>query len=136
VEITFDPRKISFGRILQIYFSAAHDPTELNRQGPDIGTQYRSAIFPTTPEQERIARAYIAQLDEARAYDAPIATAIEPGKRFFAAEDYHQDFLVRNPSHAYIVFHDLPKIASLKRLFPDLYRDEPALVMPERASSN
>jgi len=128
VKITFDPRQISYGRILQIYFSVAHDPTQLNRQGPDVGTQYRSAIFPADAEQARIAQAYIGQLDAAHAYAAPIVTRIEPDKRFYRAEAYHQDFLVRNPSYPYIVFHDLPKVEALKRLFPDLYRKEPALV--------
>src|SRR6266513_1680360 len=104
VEITFDPRRISYGRILQIYFSVAHDPTELNRQGPDVGTQYRSAIFPTNPEQARIAKAYIAQLNQARAYDKAIVTKIEPDRAFYPAEDYHQDFLTRNPHYPYIVF--------------------------------
>ena len=97
VQITFDPRRISYGRILQIYFSVAHDPTELNRQGPDVGTQYRSAIFPTNPEQARIAKAYIAQLNQARAYDKAIVTKIEPDRAFYPAEDYHQDYLVKNP---------------------------------------
>jgi peptide-methionine (S)-S-oxide reductase len=128
VRITFDPRQISYGRILQIFFAVAHDPTELNRQGPDIGTQYRSAIFPIDPEQARIAEAYIAQLNQANAFDAMIVTKVEPGKDFYPAEDYHQDFLTRNPSNPYIVVNDLPKIAALKRLFPDLYRSAPVLV--------
>src|SRR5579862_5151243 len=122
VRVTFDPRRISYGRILQLYFSVAHDPTQLNRQGPDVGTQYRSGIFPASDEQARIAKAYIAQLDQAHAYDAAIVTKIEPGVGFYPAEDYHQDFLTRNPTYPYIVFNDLPKIASLKRLFPALYR--------------
>jgi peptide-methionine (S)-S-oxide reductase len=128
VQITFDPRKISYGRILQIYFSVAHDPTELNRQGPDEGTQYRSAIFPMNDEQAKVAKAYIAQLDSAHAFSAPIVTTIEPGKTFYRAEDYHQDFLARNPGYPYIVFNDLPKIANLKQLFPALYRPDPVLV--------
>lgn len=127
VQVTFDPRKISYGRILQIYFSVAHNPTELNRQGPDVGTQYRSAIFPTSPEQERVAKAYIAQLNGTRVFDAPIVTKIETGQTFYPAEDYHQDFLVRNPNYPYIVFHDLPKIEALKRLFPELYHVKPVL---------
>ncbi len=135
VQITFDPRRISFGRILQIYFSVAHDPTELNRQGPDHGTQYRSAIFPTNPEQARIAKAYIAQLDQAHVFDAAIVTTIEPDKSFYAAEDYHQDFLTRNPTYPYIVFNDLPKVENLKRVFPDLYRAEPVLVQAARSSN-
>jgi peptide-methionine (S)-S-oxide reductase len=97
VRVTFDPRRISYGHILQIYFSVAHDPTELNRQGPDVGTQYRSAIFPTNPEQARIAETYIARLDQAHVFDAALVTRIEPGRDFYPAEDYHQDFLARNP---------------------------------------
>ena len=128
VRVTFDPRRISYGRILQIYFSVAHDPTELNRQGPDVGTQYRSAIFPTSPEQAHLAEAYIAQLNQSRVFDAPVVTKIEPDREFFPAEDYHQDFLTRNPRHPYIVINDLPKIENLKRLFPDLYSANPVLV--------
>jgi peptide-methionine (S)-S-oxide reductase len=128
VQVTFDPRRISYGHILQIYFSVAHDPTELNRQGPDVGTQYRSAIFPTNPEQARIAEAYIAQLNQAHAFDGAIVTKIEPGQNFYSAEDYHQDFLTRNPTYPYIVANDLPKIENLKRLFPDSYRANPVLV--------
>jgi len=128
VRITFDPAKISYGKILQIFFSVVHDPTELDRQGPDTGRQYRSAIFPQGPEQARIARAYLTQLDGAAVFAAPIATTIEPSKSFFAAEAYHQDFLEKNPDHPYIVYNDLPKIAALKRQFPGLYREKPALV--------
>jgi len=128
VRVTFDPRRISYGRILQIYFSVAHDPTELNRQGPDAGTQYRSAIFPTGSEQARIATAYIDQLNQAHVFDAPIVTRIENGRAFYPAEDYHQDFLARNPSYPYIVFNDLPKIENLKQMFPNLYRRDPVLV--------
>ena len=133
VQITYDPRKITYGRILQVYFSVAHDPTELNRQGPDEGTQYRSAIFPSNDEQARVAKAYIAQLDSARAFQRPIVTTIEPGKTFYRAEDYHQDFLERNPHYPYIVFNDLPRIANLKRLFPALYRADPVLVGANRS---
>jgi peptide-methionine (S)-S-oxide reductase len=128
VQITFDPRKISYGRILQVYFSVAHDPTELNHQGPDEGTQYRSAIFPANDEQARVAKAYIAELNSAHVFKAPIVTTIEPGKTFYRAEDYHQDFLAKNPGYPYIVFNDLPKLANLKRLFPALYRPDPVLV--------
>jgi peptide-methionine (S)-S-oxide reductase len=128
VEVTFDPSRISYGHILQIYFSVAHDPTELNRQGPDVGTQYRSAIFPTNAKQAKIAEVYIAQLNEAHAFDVPIVTKIESGKEFYPAEDYHQDFLTRNPRYPYIVINDLPKVENLKRLFPDLYRATPVLV--------
>ena len=128
VSITYDPHQISYGRLLQIFFSVAHDPTQLNRQGPDHGTNYRSAIFPASPDQARIAKAYIAQLNQAHVYDAAIVTTIEPDHAFYPAEAYHQDFLVRNPSYPYIVFNDLPKVENLKRLFPDLYRDNPVLV--------
>jgi peptide-methionine (S)-S-oxide reductase len=128
VRITYDPGKISYGRILQIYFSVAHDPTELNRQGPDEGTQYRSAIFPMNDEQARVAKAYIAQLNQSHAFKAPVVTTVEANKTFFPAEDYHQDFLVRNPTYSYIVFNDLPKLENLKRLFPEAYRADPVLV--------
>jgi peptide-methionine (S)-S-oxide reductase len=128
VRVTFDPRQISYGRLLQIYFSVAHDPTQLNRQGPDAGTQYRSAIFVTSPEQEKISKAYIAQLDAAHTFPGPIATKIEPDRGFVAAEDYHQDFLTLNPTYPYIVFNDLPKVENLKNMFPDSYRAEPVLV--------
>lgn len=134
VQVTFDPRKISYGRILQIYFSVAHDPTQLNRQGPDSGKQYRSAIFPTTAEQGRVAQAYIDQLNSSRAYPATIVTKIEQGHSFYAAEDHHQDFLARNPTYPYIVINDLPKIAALKQLLPDVYRAKPVLVADARAS--
>jgi peptide-methionine (S)-S-oxide reductase len=135
VQITFDPRKISYGHILQIYFSVVHDPTQLNRQGPDVGTQYRSAIFPASAEQARVAKAYIAQLNQARAYDAAIVTRIEPGREFYPAEDYHQDFLTRHPTYPYIVYNDLPKIEDLKKLFPDAYRSDPVLVASARQSN-
>jgi peptide-methionine (S)-S-oxide reductase len=128
VRVTFDPRKISFGRVLQVYFSAAHDPTQLNRQGPDVGTQYRSAIFPANAEQARVAKAYVAQLNQARVYDAAIVTKIEPGQEFYAAEDYHQDYMTLHPAQPYIVYNDLPKIDDLKKMFPDLYRADPVLV--------
>ncbi len=121
VRIVFDPRTISYGRLLQIFFSVAHEPTELNRQGPDEGPQYRSAVFPVNEEQARVARAYIQQLNDARVFGAPIVTTIEEGREFYRAEAYHQDFLERNPSHPYIVVNDLPKIAALKRSFADLY---------------
>jgi peptide-methionine (S)-S-oxide reductase len=133
VRITFDPRKISYGRILQIYFSVAHDPTQLNRQGPDIGTQYRSAIFPANAEQARIAKTYIAQLNQAHVYDAAIVTKIEPGREFYAAEDYHQDYMTLHPTQPYIVYNDLPKIDDLKKVFPDLYRADPVLVAARAA---
>jgi peptide-methionine (S)-S-oxide reductase len=128
VQIVFDPKIISFGKLLQIYFAVAHDPTELNQQGPDEGTQYRSAIFPTTDEQAATARAYIAQLDAAKVFSAPIVTTIELHKTFYPAEGYHQNYLTLNPTSPYIVFNDLPKIANLKKIFPDRYRATPVLV--------
>jgi peptide-methionine (S)-S-oxide reductase len=128
VEITFDPALVSYGEILRIFFSVAHDPTELNRQGPDVGTQYRSAIFFADASQQQIAQAYIAQLDGAGTFAHPIATRLDPLKGFFPAEAYHQDFLIHNPTYPYIVFNDLPKIASLKQLFPDKYREQPVTV--------
>jgi peptide-methionine (S)-S-oxide reductase len=128
VQVRFDPTRVSYGHLLQVYFSVAHDPTELNRQGPDSGTQYRSAIFPATAEQQKVASAYIAQLDAAHAFAEPIVTKIEPGKTFYPAEAYHQDFLARNPTYGYIVANDLPKIANLKRVFPDLYTEQAQLV--------
>jgi peptide-methionine (S)-S-oxide reductase len=133
VRVTFDPKQVSYGQLLQIYFSVAHDPTEINRQGPDVGTQYRSAIFVMSPEQEEVAKAYIAQLNAARVFPAPIATKIEPDRGFVAAEDYHQDFLTLNPTYPYIVFNDLPKIGSLKKLFPNRYRADPVLVSAGRS---
>jgi peptide-methionine (S)-S-oxide reductase len=134
VQITFDPAKISYGRILQIYFSVAHDPTQLDLQGPDAGTEYRSAIFPTGAEQARIAKAYIAQLNQARVYNAAIVTKIEPAREFYAAEDYHQDYMTLHPTQPYIVFNDLPKLEDLKRLFPDAYRADPVLVATAQPS--
>ena len=128
VEITYDPSVVSYGDLLQIYFSVAHNPTQLNYQGPDRGTQYRSTIFPVSPEQAETARAYIAQLDQTGLFEGPIVTTIEPFAGFYPAEQYHQDFLTLNPTWPYIVHHDLPKIAALKALFPAAYRDQPVLV--------
>lgn len=135
VSITYDPQQISYGKILQIYFSVAHNPTELNRQGPDFGTQYRSAIFYADEEQKRIASAYIAQLQQAGVFGSSIVTKLEPLAGFYAAEDYHQDFLVLHPSYPYIVFNDLPKIDNLKQLFPDYYRQTPVTVMASNRPS-
>jgi peptide-methionine (S)-S-oxide reductase len=132
VEITFDPKRISYGQLLRLYFSVAHDPTQLNRQGPDSGPSYRSEIFFTSPTQERIARAYVAQLTKANVFKAPIVTKIEPMKGFYPAEDYHQDFLVHNPNYPYIVLNDLPKIDALKRVYPELYRETPVLLSSAR----
>ena len=129
VSVTFDPQQISLGKILQIYFSVAHNPTELNYQGPDSGPSYRSAIFYANDEQKRIAEAYIAQLDQAHVFKAPIVTKLEALKGFYPAEDYHQDFLVLHPTYPYIVVNDQPKVGNLKRLFADQYRDTPVTVM-------
>ncbi len=123
VQVTFDPSKISAGQILRIFFSVAHNPTEKDHQGPDYGPQYRSAIFFTTPEQERVAKAYIAQLTAARTYPAPIVTEVGPLKAFYPAEDYHQNYLASHTDQPYIVINDLPKLAALKQQFPQLYRD-------------
>ena len=128
VQITFDPRQVSYGQLLHVFFSVAHDPTQLNRQGPDTGTQYRSTIFPSSAEQAAVAKAYIAQLDQTGAFKKRIVTTIEMDRAFYTAEKYHQDFLVRNPTHPYIVYNDLPKIENLKRLFPNLFRATPLLV--------
>jgi peptide-methionine (S)-S-oxide reductase len=128
VRITYDPRVVSYGRLLQVFFSVVHDPTQLNRQGPDVGSQYRSAIFPADPEQARIAGAYISQLNASRVFEGAIVTKLEPQRTFYAAEDYHQDFLVQHPSHPYIVMHDLAKIRDLQQAFPELYRADPVLV--------
>jgi peptide-methionine (S)-S-oxide reductase len=128
VQITFDPRQITSGKILQIFFSVVHDPTQLNRQGPDTGTQYRSAIFPLSAEQNTVAKAYIAQLNEARVFGAAIVTKIEIDRPFYPAEDYHQAYLKRHPTSPYIIYNDLPKISDLKRVFPEQYRATPVLV--------
>ena len=127
VEITYDPHRITYGKLLQIFFSVAHDPTELNRQGPDLGPQYRSAIFAQTPEQQKIAAAYIAQLDQSGAFSRPIATKVEPFTGFYPAEAYHQDFLTRHPNYPYIVINDLPKVRALEKEFQPLFRDKPVL---------
>ena len=128
VQVTFDPRVISYGEILRIYFSVAHDPTEKNRQGPDVGTQYRSTIFPQDAAQQKVAEAYIAQLDAAKTFGEPLATTVEPGKTFYRAEDYHQDFLAHNPSYPYIAINDMPKVANLKQMFAERYQEKPVLV--------
>jgi peptide-methionine (S)-S-oxide reductase len=128
VEISFDPKEISFGEILQIFFSVVHDPTQLNRQGPDVGTQYRSTIFYADEAQRSVAQAYIAQLDKAKVFRRPIVTTVDPLKGFYVAEAYHQDFLINNPRYPYIVVHDLPKLEALKQVFPARYRDQPVTV--------
>lgn len=128
VRIVYDPAKITYGRLLQIYFAVAHDPTELNFQGPDTGTQYRSTVFAADAEQAGIAKAYIAQLNQNALYGTPIVTTIEQNKIFYPAEAYHQDFLENNPTYPYIVYNDLPKVENLKRVFPKDYRQTPVLV--------
>jgi peptide-methionine (S)-S-oxide reductase len=128
VQIKFDPKKISYGKILQIYFSVAHDPTQLNRQGPDSGTQYRSAIFTTSEDQKKVADAYIAQLNAAKVYGKPIVTKVTALQGFFPAEAYHQDYLTLHPNQPYIAYNDLPKIDNLKKLFAGNYIEKPTLV--------
>ena len=128
VQVTFDPHEVSYGTLLQVYFSVVHDPTQLNRQGPDMGPQYRSAIFPMNAEQERVARAYITQLGQARVFNAAIVTTIEKDRMFFRAEAYHQNYLQRNQRDPYIMANDLPKLENMKRVFPHLYRSAPMLV--------
>jgi peptide-methionine (S)-S-oxide reductase len=128
VQIKYDPKKISYGKILQIFFSVAHDPTQLNRQGPDSGTQYRSAIFTMSDEQKKVADAYIAQLNAAKVYRKPIVTKVGPLDGFFPAEAYHQDYLTLHPSQPYIAYNDLPKIENLKKIFADSYTEKPTLV--------
>jgi peptide-methionine (S)-S-oxide reductase len=120
VKITYDPSQITYGQLLKIYFSVVHDPTQLNRQGPDTGTQYRSAIFYMNDDQKRVAEAYIKQLDDAKIFSRSIVTQVVPYKGFYAAEDYHQHFLANNPSNSYIVYNDLPKLAALKKQYPAL----------------
>ena len=134
VQVTFDPRQISLGRILQIYFSVAHDPTQLNRQGPDTGTQYRSAIFYQDESQKSVAQAYIAQLDKAGVFHRPIVTQVNRLAGFYPAEAYHQDYATLHPSSPYIAFNDLPKVDNLQHVFADLYREKPVLVSAASAS--
>ncbi|MGD9766338.1 MAG: peptide-methionine (S)-S-oxide reductase MsrA [Pseudolabrys sp.] len=133
VEVTYDPKKVSYGKILQIFFSVAHDPTQLDRQGPDTGPQYRSEIFYSTPEQKKITEAYVAQLGGAKVYKRPIVTKLSSLSAFYPAEDYHQDYAYLHPMQPYIYINDRPKVENLKRLFSDVYRDKPALV---RAATN
>ncbi len=128
VQIKYDPKQISYGKILQIFFSVAHDPTQLNRQGPDSGTQYRSAIFTTNDEQKKVADAYIAQLNAAKVYSRPIVTKVGPLDGFFPAEAYHQDYLTLHPNQPYIAFNDMPKVENLKKIFAQNYVEKPTLV--------
>ena len=127
IRIIFDPAEVSYGQILRVFFSVAHDPTELNAQGPDEGTQYRSSIFYGDPTQQKIAQDYIAQLQQAHVFKRPVVTRVDPLQGFYPAEGYHQDYLYHNPHQPYIVFNDLPKIESLKHVFPEIYRDKPVL---------
>lgn len=128
VRITYDPAQVTYGKLLQVFFSVAHDPTQLNYQGPDHGTQYRSAVFPTNAAQRDIAGAYIAQLDKAHLYRGKIVTKVEDYKGFYPAESYHQNYLTEHPESPYIAINDLPKVANLKRAFPDAYRQDAVLV--------
>jgi len=131
VEIAFNPAEVSYGELLQIFFSVVHDPTLLNRQGPDKGTQYRSAIFYTDESQKKIAETYVQQLNKSHAFSNNIVTKIDAFKAFYPAEDYHQDFLINNPYYPYIVVNDMPKIENLKRVFPQKYASQPVMVNPK-----
>src|SRR3954451_14428914 len=135
VEIKYDPNKISYGKILQIYFSVVHDPTQLNRQGPDTGPQYRSAIFTTSDEQKKVAEAYVAQLNAAKVYKKPIVTKVGPLEAFYAAEAYHQDYLTLHPNQPYIAFNDLPKVENLKKIFAENYIEKPTLVSAAKVTN-
>jgi peptide-methionine (S)-S-oxide reductase len=128
VKVTFDPRVVSYADLLRIYFSVVADPTMLNAQGPDRGTQYRSALFPQSEAQAKVARAYIAQLRAENLWKRPIVTTIEPAKPFYPAEGYHQDYLTLHPDAGYIVYNDMPKLAALKQLYPNYWREKPVLV--------
>jgi len=135
VEIKYDPKKISYGKILQIFFSVVHDPTQLNRQGPDTGTQYRSAIFTTNDEQKKVAEAYIAQLNAAKVYKKPIVTKLGPLEAFYAAEAYHQDYLTLHPNQPYIAYNDIPKVENLKKIFAENYIEKPTLVSSAKVTN-
>ena len=135
VQIKYDPKKISYGKILQIFFSVAHDPTQLNRQGPDSGTQYRSAILTTIDEQKKVADAYIAQLNAAKVYKRPIVTKVSPLEGFYPAEAYHQDYLTLHPNQPYIAFNDIPKVENLKKIFADNYIEKPTLVSSAKVTN-
>jgi peptide-methionine (S)-S-oxide reductase len=135
VKITFDPKKVSYGKLLQIFFSVVHDPTQLNRQGPDVGTHYRSAVFYGDAAQKATTEKYIAQLEAAKAYRGKVVTQVVPLTEFFPAEAYHQDYMTLHPTQPYIVHHDLPKVVALKNMFPQEYRAEPALVTARAVKS-
>ena len=136
VQISYDPKQISYGKLLQIYFSVAHDPTQLNRQGPDSGTQYRSAVFYTNASQKEVAERYVAQLDAARLFPGKIVTQLTPLNAFYPAEAYHQDYATLNPYSPYIARFDLPKIANLKTMMPELYREKPVLVSSQSGNAS
>jgi peptide-methionine (S)-S-oxide reductase len=135
VQIKYDPKQISYGKILQIFFSVAHDPTQLNRQGPDSGAQYRSAIFTTSDEQKKVADAYIAQLNAAKVYRKPIVTKVGPLEGFYPAEAYHQDYLTLHPNQPYIAYNDLPKVENLKKIFSQNYIEKPTLVSEAKVTN-
>ncbi len=126
VEIKYDPARVSYGTLLRVLFSVAHDPTQLNRQGPDSGSQYRSAVFPQTAEQATLTKAYVAQITAAKTWPGKIVTTLEPGKPFYPAEGYHQNYLRANPNQPYIAYNDIPKVEALKERFPQLWSDKPA----------
>ncbi len=128
VQVEFDPAQVSYGDLLRVFFSVVHDPTELNRQGPDRGTQYRSAIFTSNEDQARVAKAYIAQLDAAKLFDAPIVTIVSPLHGFYRAEPYHQDYATKHPNNPYIAINDAPKVVALQRVYPEMYVAQPVLV--------
>ena len=136
VQITYDPSKVTYGKLLQIYFSVAHNPTQLNYQGPDHGPQYRSTIFPVNAQQRDVAEKYIAQLNKAKVFSRPIVTTLEDGKTFYPAEAYHQDYLFLNPRQPYIAINDIPKVENLEKVFPDIYRAKPVLVQARAAASS
>ncbi|HEX6536426.1 MAG TPA: peptide-methionine (S)-S-oxide reductase MsrA [Gemmatimonadaceae bacterium] len=135
VRIVFDPSRVTYAQLLRVFFSVAHDPTELDRQGPDVGSQYRSAIWFRNPEQQRIATAYIAQLTEAKYFDEPIVTRVEAFRGFYPAEGYHQDYLIHHPDALYIVINDKPKLEHLRRALPDLYRETPVTYVAESGAA-
>ena len=135
VQLKYDPKKISYGRILQIFFSVVHDPTQLNRQGPDSGTQYRSAIFTTSDEQKKVADAYIAQLNAAKVYGKPIVTKVGRLEAFYPAEAYHQDYLTLHPNQPYIAYNDIPKVENLKKMFAENYIEKPTLVSSAKVTN-
>jgi peptide-methionine (S)-S-oxide reductase len=135
VQVKYDPKKISYGKILQIFFSVVHDPTQLNRQGPDSGTQYRSAIFTTSDEQKKVTDAYIAQLNAAKVYKKPIVTKVGPLEGFYSAEAYHQDYLTLHPNQPYIAYNDIPKVENLKKIFAEDYIEKPTLVSSAKVTN-